>query len=365
MTAIHDDFKTILQNNINEISYNLLGGQIPLANSNLRVFAQAVSKPQYLQYCFLDYISQQCTPATATDEYLDYWGLLKNVIRKAASQATGIISFTGVANSSVPAGTMLIAENGETYTTDNLAVVGQNVGITAVNDGSEGNQSSGVTLSLRSSIAGIDNTLILQNAITTGSDVETDDLYRIRVINAFSSQTTVDSRQAHINWALAIPSVTVAWVPATPLAGTETVFYIMLDRSNEYLGYPQGTDGSASDETRYKQATGDQLTIANQLYQNKPYTEIQIICSPIRKDIDFTISGLSAASITTQQQIKSAIQDVLHTQGTPLGTNITLASIESAIEKIAGTTSFTIQTPTSAIILNTGELPEVGTVSFE
>ena len=67
MTAIHDDFKTILQNNINEISYNLLGGQIPLANSNLRVFAQAVSKPQYLQYCFLDYISQQCTPATATD----------------------------------------------------------------------------------------------------------------------------------------------------------------------------------------------------------------------------------------------------------------------------------------------------------
>ena len=221
------------------------------------------------------------------------------------------------------------------------------MGITAVNSGSEGNQTSNITLTLQSPVAGVDNTLILSDAITTGSDIEDDTSLRIRTIAAFSTQTTGDTRQEHINWALAVPGVTAAWVPETPLAGTECVFYVMLDRTNQYLGYPQGTDGAGSSETRYTTATGDQLSIANALYQNKPYTEIQIVCAPQRTDIDFEITGLAAATSTIQANIKTSIQSVLHAQGTPLGTSITLASIESAIAEVAGTTSFTLTSPTS------------------
>lgn len=364
MAFIHDDYKTILSNNLNEVTYNLLGGQVPLANSNIRVMITALSKVQYLQYNFLDYVSLQCCPSTASNEYLDYWASLKGLTRKAAGKASGVVSFTGTAGSSIPAGTVLVAENGETYTTDTLSIVGENVGITAVNSGSEGNQEANTTLTLQSAVAGIDNTVILSNAITTGSDIETDESLRTRTLAAFATQTTGDTRQEHINWALAVPGVTQAWVPYSPIAGTECVFYVMLDRTNEYLGYPQGTDGSASQETRYTTASGDQLTIANALYKNKPYTEIQIVCSPKRTDIDFTISGLSAATATVQASIKTAIQNVLHDQGTPLGTNITLASIESAIEGVTGTTSFTLSAPTANIVLTTGELPEVGNVTF-
>lgn len=364
MSFIHDDYNTILQNNVDEISYNLLNGQVPLANSVLRVLAQAFSKVQYLQYDFLDYVSLQCCPSTATDEYLDNWAALKGVTRKAASQATGVISFTGTSGASIPAGTVLVAEDGETYTTDNLVDVGSNVGITAVNSGSEGNQAANITMSLQVAIAGVDSTLVLSNAITTGSDIESDSELRVRTISAFSTVSTGDSRQDHLNWALAVPGVTQAWVPPSPIAGTECVIYVMLDRTNSTLGYPQGTNGTASSETRYVVATGDQLTVANAMYAEKPYTEIQIICSPIQTNIDFTISGLSTASASIQAAVKAAVVSLLHDQGTPLGTSITLAAINSAISSAAGSTSYTLTAPTADISLTTGELPEVGTMTF-
>ena len=76
MAFIHDNYQTIQQKNINEVQYNLLNGQVPLAGSAIRVITTALSKIQYLQYGFLDYVSLQCCPSTATDEYLDYWASL-------------------------------------------------------------------------------------------------------------------------------------------------------------------------------------------------------------------------------------------------------------------------------------------------
>ena len=364
MAFIHDTYQQILKNNIDEVQYNLLNGQVPLANSNIRIQTQVLSKTQYLQYMYLDGVSLQCTPSTATDEYLDNWGILKNVTRKSASYATGVVIFTGSSGASIPAGTVLVAQNGETYTTDTLVDVGQNVGITAVNIGSEGNQDANTILTLRSSIAGVDSSIVLQNAMGTGSEQEEDDQYRIRVLQAYATQATGDSRQEHINWALAIDGVTQAWVPAVPLSGTECVIYVMLDRTNSTLGYPQGTDGSATSETRYAPATGDQLTIANRLFEDKPYTEIQIICSPERVNIDFEIDGLASATASTQQAVKNAVQTLLHTDGTPLGTNITLASISSAISGVSGTTAFTIVAPSADIKLGNGQLPEIGNLTF-
>lgn len=364
MASIIPTYSTIQQNFINEVT-NLLNGQTPLSNSNIRIIVTALSKAVYSEYQSIQQISLQATPATATNEYLDIWGSIKGVTRSAATQATGQISFTGTAGVSIPSGTVLIAENGETYTTDTLVDVGSNVGITAVNSGSEGNQEANVTLSLQTSIAGVNNTLILSNAITNGTDVENDTNYRTRIITEWSTQNTGTTPNDHLDWVLAVPEVTQAWIPNAPLKGNEVVFYVMLDRTNTYGGYPQGTDGVATQETRGSVASGDQLEIANTLYSGqRPYAEVQYVCSPIKTEIDFTITGLSAASSTVQTNIKTAVQNVLHSQGTPLGTDITLATISEAIETASGTTSFTITAPTADIKLSTGELPEIGTFTF-
>ncbi|GBR14164.1 baseplate J/gp47 family protein [Gluconobacter frateurii] len=364
MAFLSPTYQDILQTNINEVTYTLTNGQVPLANSVIRTVMQANSKVQWLQYAFLQKVALQATPATSTGIYLDYWGSLKGITRKASSTATSQVTFTGTSGVSIPASSVLIAQNGETYTTDNLVLVGSSVGITAVSAGTEGNQLSNITLTLQTPIAGVDSTIVLTNAITNGSDVETDDLYRVRVLQAYSTQATGDSRQEHINWALAVPSVTAAWVPSAPLVGTQCVIYVMLDRTNSFLGYPQGTDGTATAETRYTTATGDQLSVANAMYDEKPYTEIQIITAPVRNDIGFEISGLASASAAVQASVKTAIQTLFHAQGTPLGTDITIAAISEAISQTVGGTDFTITSPTTDIKLNIGDLPEVGTVTF-
>lgn len=364
MAFLSPTYQDILQTNINEITYNLTNGQIPLANSPTRIIAQTNAKVQWLQYAFLQKVALQATPATSTGIYLDYWGTLIGVSRKASSTASSQITFTGTENVSIPAQSVLIAQDGQTYTTDNLVLVGNAVGITATNSGSEANQTANITLTLQTPIAGVDSTLILPNAITNGSDVETDDLYKVRVIESYSTQATGDSKQEHINWALAVPSVTAAWVPDAPLVGTQCVIYVMFDRTNSFLGYPQGTNGVATQETRLTSATGDQLTVANAMFASKPYTEIQIITAPVRNNIDFSISGLASASTATQNSVKDAIQTVFHNNGTPLGTTIKLAEISEAITTTVGNSDFTIVSPTNDITLDVGGLPEVGSVTF-
>ncbi|NHO43344.1 hypothetical protein GOB83_14470, partial [Acetobacter fabarum] len=45
--------------------------------SVLSVLCYALAGLSYLHYAYLDWISQQAVPWTATDEYLESWGALK------------------------------------------------------------------------------------------------------------------------------------------------------------------------------------------------------------------------------------------------------------------------------------------------
>lgn len=365
MPYIRESYQTKRQNTIDAIQYGLLNGQVPLANSPTRVIAEVLASTGNAQDLFLDGISIQFNPLTATGSDLDNWSALKGVYRKPATAATGTVVFTGTTGASIPANTVLISTDGQTYTTSQSTTVGNNVTITATSPGSAGNQQANTLLTLQAPIAGVDAQIEISNAVTQGTDLESDDTLRIRMIQAYQLQSTGSSKPDHIKQVLAIPGVTMAWMPDTPTAGNEVVIWFMLDRSNPTMGYPQGTNGTATKERRSENATGDQLTIANALFDQKPYTEIQKICSPISTPIAFEISGLIQDTATTRAAITTAIRDVLHTQGDPNGVTITLASIDTAISKAAGTTSFTLISPSSDIVTTTGQLPEIdGSVTF-
>lgn len=365
MPYIRESYDTIRQSILDSIQYNMLNGQVPLANSPIRIIAEVITSALNSSDLFLDNLSIQFNPMTATGVYLDYWCILKGVNRKSAVASQGSVTFTGTTGTFIPAQTVLIASDGQTYTTDNAITVGQNVSLTATSIGQSTNQIANTILSLQAPISGVDSQLVLVNAITGGADLESDDALRVRMIQAYQAQLTGSTKADHIKQALAIPGVKSAWMPDTPKAGTEVTIWVMFDRLNVYQGYPQGTDGTASKENRRENATGDQLMVANALFDQKPYTEIQNICSPIRTPIKFEVSGLQAATATTQQKINDSITAVLHLMGDPNGSTVTLAAIDAAISGAAGTTSFTLVSPTADIITTTGQLPEIdGSVIF-
>jgi uncharacterized phage protein gp47/JayE len=143
------------------------------------------------------------------------------------------------------------------------------------------------------------------------------------------------------------------------------VVYAMLDISNAaFSGFPQGTNGVAAGEPRGSPATGDQLEIANYIFARQPVTALVTVAAPVAFPVNFTISGILAASVLTKSQIKAAITSVFQMNGSPNLGSVPLSLIESEIAAIPGTVGFLITIPATNVATAQGYLPTVGTITY-
>lgn len=349
--------------------------------SNMRVLGDVSAGMSHLHFGFLDWIAKQTNPSTATDEYLAMWGALVSVYKKTATAATGVsVPFTGTADVSVPAGTVLNRGDGYQYTLDADVTIGSSgtgtgtitavlpdASTDATGGGASGNAAAGTVLTLNVTIAGIDSSVTLAAAITGGTDIEDEEDFRDRVLEAFQETPQGGSDADYKQWSLAVPGITRAWV-ARRLMGVGTVgIYIMRDSSDNSndSGFPTGTDGVSSYETQYPggTATGDQLSVADAIYSKQPATAVVYVCSPIKTSVPFIIAGLSSASATLKASINTAIDTVFFNSGSPGGT-IDLSDIQAAIAGITGTAGFIINSPTTNVVMATGCMPVRGEMTY-
>ncbi|WP_086649248.1 baseplate J/gp47 family protein [Gluconobacter sp. DsW_056] len=334
--------------------------------SGFRSLIKMSAKGLSYGYGYLANIEKQSCPSTATGPYLDGWGQVAGVTRKTPSYATGTVTLTGTPGASVPAGTILMRGDGTTYTTDIATTIGQVQSITCTSLGASGNTAAGTSLAVQiGSLIGVDRAVVAVSAITSGSAAEDDETYRPRVLSALSNRFVGGSANDHVNWALSVNGVVQAWCSEIPLQGGVVVVYIMGDRSNEFKGFPQGSNGTASKETRWPHATGDLLTAADGMWPNRPVTEIMVLCSPIASPIDLTISGMTAATAATQQAVNDALTLFFNLYGSPLGTTITTTQLVQVIEAVPNTSGFVLTSPTESITLTTGQIPTLGTVTYQ
>jgi len=349
--------------------------------SNMRVMGDVSAGMSHLHYGFLDWIAKQSNPYTATDEYLAAWAALVSVYRKSATAAAGTaVTFTGTAGSIIPAASVLNRTDGYQYTVDSeitIGTTGTATGtVTAVlpdassdstGGGADGNADAGTVLTFDVSISGVSSTVTLTSAITGGADIEEEEVFRSRMLSAYQETPQGGSDADYKKWALAVAGVTRVWVTRRLMGAGTVGVYIMLDGDDDSNnnGFPTGTDGLSSSEKGYSSgfATGDQLTVANAIYSLQPATALVYVCSPVKTAVDFTISGLSAADSSIKTAISTALDTVFFTSGEPGGT-IYLSDIMTAIAGIDGTTGFLITSPTTNIVMNTGGMPVLGTVTY-
>lgn len=356
-----------------DIATNLPGADALLRTSNLRVTGDALAGLAHLHYGYLDWIASQSVPFTATGEFLEAWAGLIGIVRKGATQASGSVAFTNcVTGSVIPAGSSLIRGDGVTYTTGADATVdgSGNVTVTATADadptgltGAFGNCDIGTAMTLGSSIEGIQSTGAASVAFTGGADAEDDDSLRNRMLARYQQVPQGGCAADYVTWAKEVPGVTRAWV--TPLgqgAGTVVVYVMLDDAQAAHNGFPQGTDGVATNDVGVH-ATGDQLTVADYIYPLQPATAHVYVVSPIASPINFTITGLTSDTLATRAALEAAIADVFRREGSPGGT-VYLSHIESAISAVQGIDHFVITTPAGNITSATGYIPTLGTVTY-
>lgn len=366
-----------------DIESNLSGSDALLRFSNLRILGTAQAGLSHLHYGYLDWIAKQAVPYTATDEYLEAWGALKNVTRKSATASTGTVSFTGTPNTAFNSGLSITAGDGTAFVTTAAGTISAagtaTVAAQASATGTSGNISAGVSLTLSSAVSGVNSIGSAATDFTGGADQEDDDDFRVRVLDAYQAPPQGGAKADYVTWAEDVAGVTRAWCSPNGFGAGTVVMYIMLDDSESAnSGFPNGTNGLSaldvltSGKPRGIVATGDQLTVANSIYPNQPVTAMVYVCAPIPNWLTFTVSGLSTAGATVQSNVTAAISDVLVTNGDPRSGTVDLSDIQSAVTAVSNTDGFLItkivdasgNTYTGNITSPAGYLPVLQTVNY-
>lgn len=353
-----------------DIASSLPGSDPLLRFSNLNIMGAAQAGLANAHYGYLDWIAKQAVPFTATDEFLEGWAGLIGIVRLPATSASGAITFTGAPGATIPVGAKLIRGDGASFTAQGSAVIGSSgtavVAATADPDpagalGAFGNTTAGATMTLGQSIAGVQSNGVVSTAFVGGSDLETNDALRTRMLYAYQNQPQGGAQADYVRWALQVPGVTRAWAIGNGFGAGTVVVYIMLDAVRAAQGgFPQGVDGVATGEVRGATATGDQLLVAQHILPIQPVTALVFAVSPIANPINFTISGIPAAA---KGLIAGAINGVFQAEGAP-GKTIAIAHVWAAISAVSGVSDFVITSPTADIANDTGHLPTVGTITF-
>ena len=181
-------------------------------------------------------------PKYAYGEYLDYHAELRNITRKEAQYATGIVTITGKAETIIPDGYMLSTEskNGvesKDYVTTEQCVIGEDgtvdVMARAIEAGKNGNTAANTIIINTSQYEDV-TSVINTNAFIGGVDEETDEsLYeRIHDFDKMLGDTNVGNPADYKRWAESVSGTGSAKVVrATDNSGLVKI--ILTDGNNE------------------------------------------------------------------------------------------------------------------------------------
>lgn len=341
--------------------------------SNLGILGTSLAGLSHQHYGYLAWIAKQSNPFTATEEILEAWAALKNVFRKAPGYTHLQGVWLGSAGAPLPEGTEVARGDGVYYRTAAAAVADANgvlsVELVAVEPGAGGNAEDGTQVTLTSAAPGIQSTGAVTDTLSLGTPLESDDSLRTRMLVAYQAPARGGANGDYTTWALAVDSVTRAWVVPMGFGAGTVVVYVMMDLVNsDHNGFPVGGNGiSALDNraTAGNTATVDLLEVANAVFAKQPVTPMVYWCSPIPAPVDFTISGLKDAAPTVKAAVSNAIAQVMIDHGAPEdGGHVDIDAINSAIGIVPGSAGFIITSPAENIPNVRGYLPTVGVITY-
>lgn len=369
-----------------DINATLDGANALLRKAVLRVLGVAQAGLAHLHFGYIDWISKQAVPWTATDEYLAGWGAMKNVFRKDAAAAVISAQFTGTAGVVISAGIEVKRADGTAYAVEATQTVGLDgkavVVLRATGAGAAGNCPAGTPVTLSSTVTGLQSTGAVVGAIATGADVESPDAYSERVIAAYQETPHGGNADDYVRWALAVPGVSRAWCSPNGMgAGTVVLRFMMDTAQSQHGGFPQGANGVSQHDQgpdglpRAPVATGDQLVLADALIGQQPVTALVFACAPVDNSLHFKISGLSGAGTATRNAISAALADVLFRTGDARGGTLNRNDIEGAINSVSGASGWLLSEVAGTVngvvtvypgnVTNLiGQLPTLGGVTY-
>jgi uncharacterized phage protein gp47/JayE len=321
----------------------------------------------YSLYGYLDWIALEAVPFTSTDEFLEAWAALVGILRKDATAAIGTAEFTGTAGIFVAAGTALTRQDATPYVSTADATVASTgvltVSIAAEVMGAATDCDDGTPIGFATPITGINNQGYTVGPCTGGSDQETDDALRSRMLARYRSPPQGGSAADYQEWATAVPGCTRAWIENNGMGAGTVIVRVMFDSVEAaHGGFPQGNNGCASEETRGPTATGDQLAVAEAIWPVQPVTSLVWVVAPVPAPVNVTLANLDPNTPDIQAAIIASISDMLLITAAPGGT-VYPSDLYEAISATPDVVHFTMTSPTQPFVAAVGGLPVMGNLT--
>lgn len=306
-----------------------LGQSIPfLPKSFLRVLARALSGVFILLYKYGGFIFQQMFVRTASDQDTTVNGVVVNPLKEwgrligvgdptAATNAELLIDITVTTQvGALPSGTQLVnAGNGVTYITIgsvllNAATVPAT--IRAVSDqaggagaGAIGNLSPGAVVTFANPLANVDRATVVVSQAVTGSDGETTDAYRQRVIDRFQKRPQGGAYADYEQWGEEAPGI----INVYPYTGAPGQVDVYAEATVASSGSPDGIPTAAQLQSVLDLINLDSAGLASRRNANAFANVFPIT----RTGLEVLVTGISGVGdlAAVQADITTAITEYL------------------------------------------------------
>lgn len=320
-----------------------------LQQSDAQVLARVHAGALFSIYGYMQWIADQILPDTADEAMLERQANLRIGGRKQPSQATGTVQVTGTVGAFLPEGTVLQATNGNQYSVVEAVTLNDttaSASVISIEKGSAMNLDVGETLTLVSPIASIqDEATVEEPGITGGSDLESVEDLRDRVIRSYRIIPCGGDADDYVTWALEVEGITRAWcIPNHMGAGTVGVFCVR-----------DGDDPITPDEPELQYVKDHIDTV-------RPVTANVYVLAPTLKTINFTIS-VTPDSEAVRTAVQAALSNLIDSES-DLGGTIYLSHIRAAVSSATGETDNTVISPATDVTCEATELPVMGQITW-
>lgn len=238
-----------------------------------------------------------------------------------------------------------------------------NADITCTTKGQETNIDAGSILTLSSAPVGMNSTAIVTfGSIGGGTDAETDESYRSRVLEALGTDFGMFSAAEIKIVAREIAGVTRVWVMEATEGATNGVLpgqvKIFFMRDLDANPFPSGIEVETL-----------RTHIIDTCKPAHTVDEDVMVSGPTRLDVDFAFTSITPDTASMRTAIKASLAQFF-AESVDLGVNIVEDDYRCAIkntfdpERRQTLTSFVLSSPTGDITVGTNELPYLGDVTF-
>ena len=318
----------------------------------------AIEKAQLVQLQ-LQSLLQLFFVQTSYGEYLDYLGQARGVTRLPATSATGNVKFVGQPGILVKAGTQVATQSSTnapaiTFKTTEEGVINAEgevvVRAECAEPGTAGNVPAGVIVLMAEPVEGV-MAVTNPDPFTGGTDVEDDDSFRERILDARRLPATSGNKHHYKLWAKEVPGVGDAKV--FPLwDGPGTVKVVIVD-GNKLAASPELLD-AVTDHIENQRPIGATVTVASA-------AEKQINIAA-----DVTLAG-GYTIVQVQQLYQEAVVSFFR-EIALVETYVSYAQLGKILLETPGVGDYSgllVNGAVNNVLLGEEEVPVLGTVTLE